>query len=50
MVRDIDLLKENPQELLDNLLELIVSGIALTPTQVIMLEACRNVLGQTDGI
>ena len=43
--REVDLLNNNPRELLNELMEIIINGGSLTPTQVIYFEACRNILG-----
>lgn len=49
-MRDVELLTTDPKALFDKLMAIVISGQSLTDTQIIMLEACRNILGIGDGI
>jgi len=50
-MRDVELLKENPKELFDKYMQIIIDGGSLDDTQLIMLEAARKIIArEVDGI
>lgn len=49
-MNDVQLLKSDPKTLFDKLMAIVISGQQLTDTEIIMLEACRNMLGISDGV
>lgn len=49
-MKDIELLKTDPGGLFDKFMGILMSGGTLTETQLIMLEAAKNMIGKSDGI
>lgn len=49
-MREIDLLKTNPEELLSKYIAMLSEGEVLTESQIIMFEAAKNMLRPVNGV